>query len=193
MTKRTISAITVAALMSAGIAFAVGDNTSNNINQPQAQRHFDGKFNKKDHHGNKDVLPHGFEGLNLTDAQKAQIKQIMEANRPAQPADNEQQRVQFQQKMQQRQAQEQALISNKSFDEKAARAMIAERQEARAQMENQHAAHELQHLKARHAVFQVLTPAQQKQFLDNQKQHQERRMKMHHERPQHMPQPTDKK
>lgn len=192
MTKRTVSTLTIAALMSAGIAFAAGDN-DNTKHTPKEPRHAHGQFDKKAPRGHQNGLPHGFESLSLSDAQKAKIKQIIEANRPVQPANHEQQRAQFQQKMQQRQMQEQALIRNKSFDEQAARAMIAERQQARAQMQAQHTEHELQLLKTRHAVFQVLTPAQQKQYLDNQKQHQQRRMQMGNAHPHYTPKATDAK
>ena len=74
----------------------------------------------------------------------------------------------FKQKIQARQAAEQKLMSNKNFDEAAARQMILERQQERMNMERNHAEHELQMLKKRHAIFQVLTPTQQKQLQDEQ-------------------------
>lgn len=174
MTKHSISAITIAALMSAGIAFAAPDN--NTPKDHPAHGHFMGKHEHKGHQGKHDGLPHSFfHQLNLTDAQKKQIKEITEANRPVQPADHAQKRAEFQQKMQQRKAQEQALITAKTFDEQAARRMIAERQQERAELERKHAEQVLQHLKTQHAVFQVLTPEQQKQFFDHQKQREQRR------------------
>ena len=46
-------------------------------------------------------------------------------------------------------------------------------------MERNFADRKVQMLKKRHAVFQVLTPTQQKQFLENQKQQRERFEKNH--------------
>lgn len=192
MNKHTVSAITVAALMSAGMVFAAGENNVTTKAEDMSAKHaqHSGKPMGKKMMAHAGMLP-GFDQLNLTDAQKAQIKQIVEANRPVKPENHEQQRTQFVQKMQQRQAQEQQLLMSKNFDERAARQLIEERQQERAQMMRDHEERELQQLKTRHAVFQVLTPAQQKQFLANQQQHQQRMMKMRH-RPHGQFQPTEK-
>lgn len=102
-----------------------------------------------------DGLPRGFERLNLSDAQKTKIKAIMDANRPAQPANAQAGQAEFEQ----RRAAEQALISSKTFDEAKARQMITEQQQKHADMM-------LKNMKMRHDVFQVLTPAQQKQWQE---------------------------
>lgn len=178
MNKRTIFASAVALLTTAGIAFA-----ADQVNQPQQgdmpppPTH--NKKNSKHPEHNKDGLPRGFNKLNLTAAQKTKIKAIMEEGRPAKPTSQEEHRDDFRQKMAQRQAQEQQLLTNKTFDEQAAYQMIAERQQERAEMERNFADREVQMLKKRHAVFQVLTPTQQKQFLENQKQQRERFEKNH--------------
>ena len=65
-------------------------------------------------------------------------------------------------------------MANKTFDEAAARRLIAEREQARAQFQQRHADFEMQQLKKRHAVFQALTPAQQKQWLESQSKRDER-------------------
>ncbi len=75
--------------------------------------------------------------------------------------------------MEARRAAEQKLMSNKTFDEAAARQMIVERQQERLQMEREHAERELQMLKKRHAIYQVLTPAQQKQLQELQQRRME--------------------
>lgn len=107
----------------------------------------------------------------------------MEANRPQQadkrPTVDAAKRAEFQQKMQQRRAAEQALITGKNFDEAAARRLVNERQ---AEFE-QHAAErkqrmadmEVKRLKERHDIFQVLTAKQQKQLLENQQKRQQER------------------
>lgn len=106
-------------------------------------------------------LPRGFEYLDLSEAQKAKIKEIVESQ-PA-PA-REHKRTDKQQKFAQLMAQERALMDNKQFDEQAARKMIEERRAERLADERAHAERELHMLKKRHAIFQVLTPEQQQKF-----------------------------
>ncbi|MCG7658088.1 Spy/CpxP family protein refolding chaperone [Wielerella bovis] len=174
MNKRTIFASAVALLTTAGIAVAAGNNASaQNKNMPHPHPHAK-MHSAHGHQMKRDGLPRGFEQLGLSDVQKAQIKTIMEQNRPQKVDNQDTRRADFQQKMAQRRVQEQQLMSNKTFNEQAARNMIAERQQERAAMEKNHAERELQMLKQRHAVFQVLTPAQQQKFVENQKQQQER-------------------
>ena len=122
----------------------------------------------------RDGLPRGFDELGLSEAQKSKIRDIMAQHRPRQPENTPARRAEFQQKMAQRQSQEQQLINSKNFDEQAARKLIAERQQERAELERQHAERELQMLKARHAAFQVLTPAQQQKYIALEKQQQQR-------------------
>lgn len=116
------------------------------------------------HKGEKDGLPRGFDKLDLTDAQKTQIRQIMEAGRPAPMPEHRN----TPENMQQERAAEQALMQNKTFDEAAARNLIAQREQKRAEMQSLKAQNELQRLKTRHAVFQVLTPEQQQKLLAEQ-------------------------
>lgn len=158
-------------MTTAGIAMAQNNAPQGN-DMPHSAH---GKPFKGKHH-NKNGLPRGFDDLGLTDAQKNKIKSIMEKSHPAKPsADTQETRRQaFMQKMQQRQAQEQQLMTSKTFNEQAARNMIAEHQQERANMEKEHAERELQMMKTQHEVFQVLTPAQQNKFLENQKEHQKR-------------------
>lgn len=180
MKRSTLLASTAALLLSAGVAVAAGEavkqQAANDMPPPPH-----GDHSKNHRHpnqmGNKfqrDGLPRGFDELDLSDAQKSKIRSIMAQYRPQQPENHAARRAEFQQKMAQRQAQEQQLIGGKNFDEQAARKLIAERQQERAELERQHAEHELQMLKARHTTFQVLPPAQQKKYIAMQKQQQQR-------------------
>ncbi len=164
MKKLTIA--TLALMTTAGVAFAA--NKTDTAANPNGE-HRGGKM-MREH--KKSDLPRGFEQLNLTDAQKAKIKAIVEANQPTAPKANRDD-ASFKQKMEARRAAEQKLMSNKTFDEAAARQMIVERQQERLQMEREHAERELQMLKKRHAIYQVLTPAQQKQLQELQQRRME--------------------
>lgn len=173
MKKLVLSSI--ALMMSAGVAFATTGEMGH------ASQHREGK-SKMHHHfkGKKSDLPRGFENLNLTDAQKAKIKAIVEADRETKPTPRTKPNADIQAKMKNHQEQMQQIMNSKTFNETAARQMIAERQaqhqQNRIQMEREHAERELKMLKKRHAIYQVLTPAQQKQL---QEQQQKRMSDMH--------------
>lgn len=161
MKKLTIA--TLVLMTTAGVAVAA--NSTDNQTTPKHGEHKHGKIMR--HHGGKHSdLPRGFEKLNLSDEQKAKIKAIVEANKPEAKAKKDP--ANFKQKMEARRQAEQKLMSGKQFDEAAARQMIVERQQERMGMEREFAERELQMLKKRHAIFQVLTPAQQKQFQEEQ-------------------------
>lgn len=170
MKKRNVSAIVVAILASAGIALATSQGNDYHVDMPPS--HQEGNIDRP-----KGDVPYGFNQLQLTAEQKAKIKKIMDENRPEKPKDDSQQqrREKFKQKIEQQRQQEQELLSKKQFDEQVARKMIQQRQQEREAFEKEKAERELQMLKTRHAVFQVLTPEQQKQYLENQKQHNKRR------------------
>ncbi|WP_325313956.1 Spy/CpxP family protein refolding chaperone [Kingella oralis] len=179
MKRSTLLASTAALLLSAGVAVAAGEAAKQQpANDMPPPPHGD---RQKPHHSDKmrnkfkrDGLPRGFDELGLSEAQKSKIRDIMAQHRPRQPENTPARRAEFQQKMAQRQSQEQQLINSKNFDEQAARKLIAERQQERAELERQHAERELQMLKARHAAFQVLTPAQQQKYIALEKQQQQR-------------------
>lgn len=175
---KKLTALTVTLMMSAGVAMAASHIEHPNMGEHGGKPHH-GKMHGK--HGKKDGLPFGFSELNLTDAQKTQIKAIMESDRAQKPAKDENKMAQFKQKMEAKREQERALMSSKTFDEAAARRMIAERQQERIEQQNQHAERELQMLKKRHAVYQVLTPAQQKQLQENQQKKMAEMEKRHAE------------
>ena len=186
MKRSTLLASTAALLLSAGVAVAAGEavkqQSANDMSPPvrdgykKSPRHHQDKM---DYQFKRDGLPRGFNELDLSEEQKSKIRAIMAQYRPQQPENHAARRAEFQQKMAQRQSQEQQLLNSKNFDEQAARKLIAERQQERAELER-----ELQMLQARHAAFQVLTPAQQQKFIALQKQqHQRFAERMAHHQP----------
>ena len=193
MKRSTLLASTAALLLSAGVAVAAGEaakqQPANDMPPPphgnRPKPHHSDKMRNK---FKRDGLPRGFNELDLSEEQKSKIRTIMAQNRSQQPENHAARHAAFQQKMAQRQSQEQQLLGSKNFDEQAARKLIAERQQERAELERQHAERELQMLKARHAAFQVLTPAQQQKFIALQKQqHQRFAERMAHHQPPEAP------
>ncbi|STZ77054.1 Spy/CpxP family protein refolding chaperone [Bergeriella denitrificans] len=134
------------------------------------------KQSSRMHQHKKDGLPRDLQALKLSSKQEAEIKKILESNRPQRSeqdrAARESRRNEFQQRMNERRAAEQKLISAKNFDEAAARRLIAERQAEHdrltAERNRSDADRAVARLKERHAIFQVLDAKQQKQWLENQ-------------------------
>ncbi|CCJ79133.1 ATP-independent periplasmic protein-refolding chaperone Spy [Cronobacter muytjensii] len=90
-----------------------------------------------------------FQGLNLTDAQKQQIRDIRKA-----------QREKFERpSLEERRAMHE-LIASDSFDKAKAEAQIDK-------MEAQHKARMLMHMETQNKIYNVLTPEQKKQFNAN--------------------------
>lgn len=150
------------------LALLIGANFATAAD-PAAREH-QGVYTKKHHkHAQRDGLPRGFEQLNLSEEQKAKIRAIAQSDRAARPAaDKSARREAVKQKMQHRREQERRLLDARHFDEQAAQKLINERQQERLAMQQQHAERELQMLKKRHAIFQVLTPEQQRQYRQMQ-------------------------
>ena len=124
------------------------------------------------------ALPRDLHELNLTDAQKAQIKQIMEQNRPQRaerPAPNAAEREQILNRMQAYRTAENQLMNNPTFDEAAARNLIAQRDQNQAERQQRQNEAELQQLKTRHSIMQVLTPEQRQQWQTMQQQRHDAR------------------
>ncbi|ASK27494.1 Spy/CpxP family protein refolding chaperone [Neisseria chenwenguii] len=140
-------------------------------------------------------LPHGFDRLDLSSRQKAKIRKILENERRERQAERsaheEKMKAKFAsleaqheeriKKEAERQAAVDKLISGKKFDEAAARRLIGEEEAEsdrmiadmnadRAEHKPQHEAAQLRRLKNFHAMFQVLTPKQQQQWLEQRKQ-----------------------
>ena len=115
--------------------------------------------------------------LNLSDAQQAQIKQIMESSRPTvEPL--------FQQEMQNKKAMKQLIMSG-NFDEAKAESLAKQSAEVHAQIEVTHA-------RALAQAYQVLT-AEQKTKLSEFMARREQRMQEHMQEHMHgqMPAPPD--
>lgn len=165
MNKKIFSAFTLTALIGAGMA------TAADVNRPMPPH---GHPHAKHRHA-ADGLPHGFAELKLTENQKQQIKQIIAAQQRPEQIKQPEKRADFEQKIQQQRQREQQLFNAKTFDEQAARAIITERRQAREKAEEAMAERELNMLKTRHAVFQVLTPEQQKQYWEQRSQRREQR------------------
>ncbi|EQA4286595.1 ATP-independent periplasmic protein-refolding chaperone Spy [Cronobacter dublinensis] len=90
-----------------------------------------------------------FQGLNLTDAQKQQIRDIRKA-----------QRDKFERPSQEERRAMHELIASDSFDKAKAEAQIDK-------MEAQHKARMLAHMETQNKIYNVLTPEQKKQFNAN--------------------------
>ena len=159
---KKITAIAAAALLGITGAAVAADSAAN-MQQPKQTREF-----------KRGELPRDLQALNLSATQKTRIQAILQEGRPAQTELSEAQRNQMRAQAQAHRAAEQSLMANKTFDEAVARRLIAEREQARAQFQQRHADFEMQQLKKRHAIFQVLTPAQQKQWLESQSKRDER-------------------
>ncbi len=90
-----------------------------------------------------------FKDLNLTDAQKQQIRDIMKSQRDAMKRPPvEEMRAMHE------------LIASDSFDKAKAEAQIAK-------MEEQHKAGMLAHMETQNKIYNILTPEQKKQFNAN--------------------------
>lgn len=159
------------------LAFLLGSNFAaaspeHNLSHPPLHQH---------EHNN---LPRGFEQLNLTAEQKEKIQAIVlkDVNEHRDNINHHQEKNAS--KIDQHIQQERELLNNKIFNEAAARKMVEKQmQEYLANSSNeqsQHIEQRIKMLKKRHAIFQVLTPSQQKQF-------QEMQDKMHAEMDKHHP------
>jgi periplasmic protein CpxP/Spy len=114
--------------------------------------------------------------LNLSDAQQAQIKQIMHSTHPAmEPL--------FQQEMQNHKAMMQLIMSN-SFDEAKAQTLAQQSASIHEQIEVAHA-------KAAAQAYQVLTPAQKTQLSEFLAKREARMQEHMQEREQHQAQQPD--
>lgn len=104
------------------------------------------------HQVQDDSAAYRWQSLNLTSAQKAQIRNI------EQQYNTHMSREERQQSRKQWTEQRNSLLKNKNFDDNKARQMIEQEQQKHAQLQ-------LQNLKKEHAICQVLSPKQQEQWL----------------------------
>ena len=101
------------------------------------------------HHKGKGPHDMMFRGLNLTDAQKQQIRDIMKSQRDEmkRPPVEEMRAMHD-------------IITSDSFDKAKAEAQIAK-------MEDQHKVGMLKHMETQNKIYNILTPEQKKQFNAN--------------------------
>ncbi|WP_342320948.1 ATP-independent periplasmic protein-refolding chaperone Spy [Kosakonia sp. BYX6] len=101
------------------------------------------------HHKGKGPHDMMFKGLNLTDAQKQQIRDIMKSQREEmkRPPVEEMRAMHD-------------IVTSDSFDKAKAEAQITK-------MEEQHKAGMLKHMETQNKIYNILTPEQKKQFNAN--------------------------
>ena len=158
MKKLAIITLAIAAISTTACSAVAGEHNKNERRS--------GAYTQKNHgeRMSRDGLPRGFDKLDLSAAQKTQIQAIMQQDRPQA---NENRRAEMWQQLENRRVEEQKMLQNPAFDEAATRQMLNERMTTQQQKMVEF---ELKRLKNRHAAFQVLTPAQQTQFLEQQAQ-----------------------
>ncbi|WP_162098841.1 ATP-independent periplasmic protein-refolding chaperone Spy [[Enterobacter] lignolyticus] len=103
------------------------------------------------HHKGKPGMMHDmmFKGLNLTDAQKQQVRDIMKSQRENMPRPSVDERREMH-----------SLIASDTFDKAKAEAAIDK-------MEAQHKAMALSRMETQNKIYNILTPEQKKQFNAN--------------------------
>ena len=148
--------VTNSQVLSVALAFALLGSVAIAQGPPRGPMHEGGFFGEH-------ALDFFSDVLNLSDAQQAQIKQIMESNRPTvEPL--------FQQEMQNKKAMKQLIMSG-NFDEAKAQSLAKQSATVHAQMEVAHA-------RALAQAYQVLT-AEQKTKLSEFMARREQRMQQH--------------
>ena len=162
--------VTSSRILSVVLSFALLGSVAIAQGPPRGPMHEGGFFGEH-------MLDFFADVLNLSDAQQAQIKQIMESARPTlEPL--------FHQEMQNKKALMQLVMSG-NFDEAKAQALAQQSATVHAQLEVAHA-------KAANQAYQVLT-AEQKTKLSEFMARREQRMQEHMQKHMHgeMPPPPD--
>lgn len=104
------------------------------------------------HHGDMHKM---FRGLDLTDAQRSQMKEMMQSHREAMQAKRPSDEVRAAHKQQMLD-----MITSDSFNEADLKSMMAQRSELRAQAA-------VERMKMQREIYQMLTPEQQAKFKEN--------------------------
>jgi len=156
MKHKTINTIILATALSvAGLTHAVASNTESAtattqdtiiIQEDGRDKQRDGKHRGDKQRGGKHHGKMMFKKLDLSDAQKEQMKTIMTAHKEA----NKESRSEYKANMK-------ALMDAPAFDEEQAQTLIAEREAQRADKE-------LSMLKMKHEMYQVLTDEQKVKY-----------------------------
>ncbi|KLT73028.1 hypothetical protein PL75_04960 [Neisseria arctica] len=166
---KKVTVVSGAVLMGLALAACSSDKPQREgFKHEQGMHHFGKEAKRGD-------MMRGLRDLNLTDEQKAQIKKIIEQNRPQHTQPDQAQRSEFQNQMAQRRAAENSLITSPTFDEAAARELISRHSQQHTERMQRQSEIELQKLKTRHAIMQVLTPEQRQQWLEKQEKMREGR------------------
>jgi protein CpxP len=175
MKTKTIGTLILATTLSlGGLSYAVAANQdgmkkgqNNNQNCTMMMEDGQGKYKGGKHKGkgkgknrgqNQQM---GFEKLNLTDEQKAEMKTIMSSQKGqkrVQKTDTERLA---------QQAEMQSLMQAETFDEAKAEELISNQQSKRN-------ANKLEKMKAKHAMYQLLTDEQKAEFVEMQMQRKNR-------------------
>lgn len=107
---------------------------------------------KGDRMARHDGMHHMLRGLELTDAQKAEIKKLFEQHKASRKEERPADEVRAAHK-----AEMLALVSAEQFDEAQAKQFVAAQQD-------RHQANMLERLKMQNEIYNLLTPEQQSQF-----------------------------
>lgn len=141
---RNLTALFVAstlALGAANLAHAADATTTTAAKTDAPMMHHKGPRG-----GQHDMM---FKGLNLTDAQKQQVKDIMKGQRENMKRPSQDERREMH-----------SLIASDSFDKAKAQAQIDK-------MEEQHKSMMLSRMETQNKIYNILTPEQKKQFNAN--------------------------
>ncbi|MFB2781378.1 Spy/CpxP family protein refolding chaperone [Shewanella mangrovisoli] len=136
------------AILASSAVFA----TTVNAEPSQGCDHPRGEFHKHGERMAHDGMHRMFEGLDLTDAQKADIKKLFAEQRAARSDD----RPSKEERLAHR-AEMQALITSATFDEAQAKALMSAQQEKRQ-------AQAIERMKMQNQIYNLLTPEQQAKF-----------------------------
>ncbi|MBT1445255.1 Spy/CpxP family protein refolding chaperone [Shewanella sp. JM162201] len=155
-TQRGLIALMVSGALFSGVA--------------SAQSHDEGRHGGR-HDGGPMMMEnmrHMFKDLNLSDEQKVQLRELMKAHKDARKAERDADGAERDASRAAHHEKMQALMNAPTFDEAAAKALIAERQargEERA----------LEAMKLQHQMFQLLTPEQKTQLQAKMEQKRQER------------------
>ena len=156
MKTKKISAILVATTLSfAGISYAMAANHQDDNNE-QGCKHKSGEMKQGKHHGKMKHQRMAFSQLDLTDTQKQEMHDIMKAAKAANKEEKSAQRAEMQ-----------ALMSNETFNEEKAKALINSKQLQKAQKH-------LVMMQTKHQMYQLLTDEQKAQYSELKKQRHNR-------------------
>ncbi|MFV7770044.1 Spy/CpxP family protein refolding chaperone [Shewanella marisflavi] len=143
--KSGLFALMTSAALLAPAVYAAGPNNDGGCRHEMRGEH-------RGYHGDMHKM---FRGLELTDAQRSQMKELMQSHREAMQASRPSDEVRAAHKQQMLD-----MITSDSFNEADAQAMMAQRSERKAMAA-------VERMKMQRAIYQMLTPEQQAKFKEN--------------------------